>query len=327
MLGRLINEVMSRRGPLFPWGNTIELLRNADLTLVNLECVIAATGKPWTRTPKVFHFRADPVAMRVLEVAEVDCVSLANNHSLDFQEDALLEMLGRLDAAHIAHAGAGRNLEEAERPAWLTAKGRKIAVVSFTDNEPEWAATARSPGVNFVPISTTGRKFARLLESVQRAREGGADLVIVSAHWGPNMRERPSSAFVAFAHALMDAGVDIFHGHSAHIFQGIEIYKGKPILYDSGDFVDDYAVDPDLRNDQSALFRLEIGDTGIDRIDIFPVLIDNFQVNLAEGRDFQEIADRMRRLCAEMGTDVVVVDTHLEIAISTDRRGVAERAA
>ncbi|MBI2953035.1 MAG: CapA family protein [Chloroflexi bacterium] len=328
MLGRLMNEVIHRRGPFYPWGNTIGLLKNADLTLANLECVIASSGKPWTRTPKVFHFKADPEAIRVLEVAGTDYVSLANNHTLDFEEDALLEMLDRLAAAHIAHAGAGRNLKEAERPAWLTAKGRKIAVFSFTDNEPDWAATDRAPGINFVPISIAARQFTRLRKSIRLAREGGADLVIASAHWGPNMRERPTPSFVAFTHALMDAGVDIFHGHSAHILQGIEIYKGKPILYDTGDFVDDYAVDPFLRNDQSALFRLEVSNAArIDHIDIFPVLIENFQVNLAEGDDFQAIADRIRHLCREMGTDVIVTDTYLRITISKERQEVMERAS
>ncbi len=328
MLGRLMNEAIHRHGPFYPWGNTIDLLKNADLTVVNLECVIASNGEPWTRTPKVFHFRADPEAIMVLEAAGVDCVSLANNHAMDFEEDALLEMVDRLDAAHIAHAGAGRNLEEAERPAWLTAKGRKIAVTSFTDNEPDWAATNRSPGINFVPISPADRKLALLCSTIQRAREEGADLVIASAHWGPNMRQRPSAAFVAFAHTLMDLGVDVFHGHSAHVFQGIEIYKGKPILYDTGDFVDDYAVDPQLRNDQSALFRLQMNDaTGIDHIEIFPVLIEDFQVNLAEGRDFQEIANRIQRLCEEMGTHVLVTDTHLQIDISPERLEVTESAS
>ena len=328
MLGRLMNEAIHRHGPFYPWGNTIDLLKNADLTVVNLECVIASNGEPWTRTPKVFHFRADPEAIMVLEAAGVDCVSLANNHAMDFEEDALLEMVDRLDAAHIAHAGAGRNLEEVEHPAWLTAKSRKIAVISFTDNEPGWAATNRSPGINFVPISPADRKLALLCSTIQRAREEGADLVIASAHWGPNMRQRPSAAFVAFAHTLMDLGVDVFHGHSAHVFQGIEIYKGKPILYDTGDFVDDYAVDPQLRNDQSALFRLQMNDaTGIDHIEIFPVLIEDFQVNLAEGRDFQEIANRIQRLCEEMGTHVLVTDTHLQIDISPERLEVTESAS
>ena len=327
MLGRLMNDVIRVYGPTYPLGNTVDLLRQADLTVINLECVIATNGKPWTRTPKVFHFRADPEALKVLERAGVDYVSLANNHSLDYEEDALLEMLRRLDAANIAHAGAGRNLDEAMRPAWLTVKGRRIAIISFTDNEPAWAATHKSPGINFVPVDRRDRRFTRLKDTVRRAREDGADLVIVSAHWGPNMRQRPSAAFVAFAHDLMDAGADLLHGHSAHIFQGIEVYKGKPIMYDTGDFVDDYAVDEELRNDQSALFRLHLDGTSTRYIDIFPVLIRDFQVNLATGRDFQQIAARMQRLCEEMGTRVARRDRYLRIEIPTVERTGVRRAA
>ena len=319
MLGRLMNEAIRLNGPRYPWGDTLDLLRQADLTIINLECVIATNGKPWTRTPKVFHFRADPQAIEVLEIAGVDYVSLANNHTLDFEEDALLEMLRRLDEAGIAHAGAGRNLDEARRPAWLKAKGRTIAVVSFTDNEPAWAATDKSPGVNFVPVNRRARQFSALKDTVRRAREDGADLVIASAHWGPNMRQRPTAAFEAFAHELMDAGTDVFHGHSAHIFQGIEIYKGKPILYDTGDFVDDYAVDEVFRNDQSALFRLQLDSAGIRHIDVFPVLIKDFQARLAKGRDFQEISNRMQRSCEEMGTKVERHERHLRIQTSSKK--------
>ncbi len=321
MLGRLMNNVIRSYGPLYPWGDTLGLLRRADLTLINLECVIAAGGQPWSRTPKVFHFKADPLAMKVLEGAGIDYVSLANNHTLDYEESAMLEMLQRLNAVGITHAGAGKNLEEAKGPAWLRVKGKKIAVISFSDNEPDWAATGISPGINFVPVDVRSQELARLKESIRGARHDGADLVIASAHWGPNMREQPTLSFVAFAHEIIDAGADILHGHSAHIFQGIEIYKGKPIFYDTGDFVDDYAVDPLLRNDHGALFWVETGGSGrIDRIDIYPVLIEAFQVNLATGRDFQEISSRMRRLCGEMGTRVEVTNDRLRITIPAERK-------
>jgi poly-gamma-glutamate synthesis protein (capsule biosynthesis protein) len=141
-------------------------------------------------------------------------------------------------------------------------------------------------------------------EGIQAARDAGADLVVFSIHWGPNMRQVPSPGFVTFAHAVMDAGADIFHGHSAHIFQGIEIYKGKPILYDTGDLIDDYYVDPKLRNDQQLLFLLTATSQGVERIELIPLLISYMQVNRATGDDFDEIAERIRRLSADMGTEI-----------------------
>jgi poly-gamma-glutamate capsule biosynthesis protein CapA/YwtB (metallophosphatase superfamily) len=114
----------------------LPLLVEADLTIVNLECVIASTSRPWSRWPKAFHFRADPLAIDALKRAGVDCVVLANNYVLDYEEPALLEMLELLERNGLAFAGAGRDLEESRRPAVLDARGVKVGVVAFTDDEP-----------------------------------------------------------------------------------------------------------------------------------------------------------------------------------------------
>jgi poly-gamma-glutamate synthesis protein (capsule biosynthesis protein) len=118
------------------------------------------------------------------------------------------------------------------------------------------------------------------------------------------MRQAPSRKFVDFAHAVMDTGVDIFHGHSAHIFQGVEIYKGKAILYDTGDLIDDYMVDPVLRNDQQLLFVIEATVAGVERIELVPLLIDRMQVNRARGADFRTIGERIARLSRPFGTEI-----------------------
>src|SRR3972149_12036443 len=149
MLGRGVNEAVRFEGPAWPWGNMGEPLKAADLRFINLECVIAAAGEPWSRTPKTFLFKADPVAMETLKLADIDFVALANNHSLDFEVEAMVEMLDRLDAAGIARAGAGRDLDEASRPGRLEAQGGRIAAISITDNEPVWAAAPGPPGVAY----------------------------------------------------------------------------------------------------------------------------------------------------------------------------------
>jgi poly-gamma-glutamate capsule biosynthesis protein CapA/YwtB (metallophosphatase superfamily) len=304
MLGRLANDALLRCGPAYPWGNTLPALQAADLAIVNLECVIARGGRPWTRWRKVFHFRADPVALTALQRAGIDCVTLANNHVLDYEEDALLEMLGLLEQGGMAYAGAGRCDEEARRPALLRARGLRVGVVAFTDNEPGWAAGPAAPGTNWIPITLEEQSLAPVREGISRARTEGAELVIVSLHWGPNMVQRPSPLFRAFAHAVMDAGADLLVGHSAHIFQGIEIYRGRPIIYDAGDFVDDYAVDPTLRNDWGLLFRVHLTGSAVRRIELDPVLIENCQVNLATGATRHAIAERIQALAAEMATHV-----------------------
>jgi len=303
MLGRLVNQVILQQGPRYPWGDVLPLLQEADLALVNLECAIAESGELFV-PPRVFYFRAHPKAIEVLTLAGVDYVTLANNHALDFQAPALLETIRHLDEHGIAHAGAGNSLAEASRPAMLEAGRIKVGVVAFADHFREYQATEETPGTNVISISTEEQDFGRVKESLQAAREAGADLVVFSIHWGPNMRQVPSREFVAFAHAVMDAGADIFHGHSAHLFQGIEIYRGKPILYDTGDLIDDYYVDPELRNDQQLLFFLTATWQGVERIELIPLLISHMQVNRATGAAFDEIAERIRTLSAEMGTEI-----------------------
>jgi poly-gamma-glutamate capsule biosynthesis protein CapA/YwtB (metallophosphatase superfamily) len=126
-----------------------------------------------------------------------------------------------------------------------------------------------------------------------------------SNHWGPNMVERPNALFRRFAHAVMDRGVDVYYGHSAHIFQGVEIYHGKPILYDTGDFIDDYAVDPGLRNDRSFLFKVSLEGGELRRLELSPVTLPYARVELAKGSEREAIFDRMERLSREMDTSFV----------------------
>jgi poly-gamma-glutamate capsule biosynthesis protein CapA/YwtB (metallophosphatase superfamily) len=303
MLGRLVNSVILNEGPLHPWGDVLPLVRDADLSLVNLECTIADGGEPF-RPRRVFYFKAHPSAIETLTLAGIDYVTLANNHAMDFQGPALLETMGRLDEHGIAHAGAGANSAEAAKHVLLEAEGIKVGVVAFADHFAEYAATESWPGTNILPITLEERHFSRVRESLETVRAADVDLVVFSIHWGPNFRAVPPPEFQDFAHAVMDAGADIFHGHSAHIFQGIEIYDGKPIFYDTGDLINDYYVDPVYRNDQQLLFLVHVSSERVERVELFPLVITYMQVNRATGADFDEIAERIVELSRAMGTEV-----------------------
>jgi poly-gamma-glutamate capsule biosynthesis protein CapA/YwtB (metallophosphatase superfamily) len=299
MLGRGVNEALRSAAPEEPWGDVLPLLHSADLRIINLECAITEHTRPWSRTPKVFHFRADPLAVEVLRAAHIDACSLANNHTLDFEEQGLLDTLAHLEAAGIRYAGAGRDLKEAALPVLLEGG---VALVACTDNEPPFAAGTDKPGTNYLPVSLEPEVMRRVGEAVGAAREAGARTVVLSNHWGPNMVERPRGSFRRFARAVVDLGVDVYYGHSAHVFQGVEIYKGKPILYDTGDFIDDYAVDPRLRNDRSFLFRVSVEGGDLKRLELFPVSLPYARVELAKGDEREAILDRMVSLSTEMGT-------------------------
>lgn len=302
MLGRLVNEELKVRPPEYPWGDTLPLFWDADFRMANLECVISDRGAPWSATPKVFHFRSDSKNVGVLKASRLNAVSLANNHTLDFGYEALFEMLNILAQHGIAHTGAGKNADEASRPAVIEQKGAMVGIVAFTDNEPGWEATGEQPGVFYVPVDVSDGRAQKLFRIVNQARRE-TDLLIVSAHWGPNWGYRPQTNHIPFAHALIDAGADVVYGHSCHVFQGIEIYKGRPILYSTGNFVDDYAVDPVERNDESFIFIIEFTGGQLKTLQLYPTVIEDFQARLARKDQALSIAEKMKNLSREFGTN------------------------
>ncbi|MFC7210388.1 CapA family protein [Natronoarchaeum sp. GCM10025321] len=305
MLGRLVDERQQSRPPEAVWGSMHERLQSEDALFVNLECCLSAQGEPWQRTYRPFHFRADPDwAVPALESAGVDYCALANNHVLDFREVALRDTLDELDDADIAHAGAGRTLDDALDPAFVTVDDLTVAIVSLTDNVPEYAADDTSPGTAFIEIDVDNDETReRVREALDRARQEDPDLLVASLHWGPNMVEEPPDSFRKFGRWLVDQGVDVIHGHSAHVFHGIEVYDGKPILYDTGDFVDDYAVDDRLRNDRSFLFELSsTADGRLTELRLAPTGIDDCAVHAVAPDSAQWSRDRMRSLSSEFGT-------------------------
>ena len=310
MLGRLVNEALIERPPEYPWGNVLPILRSeADVCLCNMECVISDKGEPWSATPKEFHFRSDAKNVRVLSTAGVNAASLANNHSLDYGYEAAEDMLEILDNAGIRHSGLGRSLGEAESLASFKIQNKRIGFIAFTDNEPEWEATTEHMGIFFVPTRLKDKRAECLLNLVKHGKEM-VDLLIVSAHWGPNWGYDPPQEHIPFAHALIEAGADIVFGHSGHVFKGIEVYRHRPILYCAGDFIDDYAIDPIERNDESFLFLLHCEDDSVDRIKLYPTKIEMFQANLARQSEMQSIGGKMRLLCEKLGTELTFNRSH-----------------
>ncbi len=317
MLGRLVDQHIIQDPQVdagYVWGDCLQFLHSADIRLVNLECVISACGEPWEPFTKAFHFRTRPRAIEVLKAAKVDFVSLANNHSLDYGAQALEECLQLLDCAGIAHAGAGSNRALAEEPAILKKHGSTVAVISITDNEPLWGAKESVPGVFFIDYDAGGlleRYRLQVKQAMERARESSCDIIIVSAHVGPNWGP-PSKAIQAVAHQLIDMGVDCYWGHSNHTPQGIEIYRGKPLLYSTGDFIDDYAVDHIERNDLSFLFVLEL-DGRSWKLTLIPTKIFKFRANRVYGEESELVMSRMENASRAFGTDIHRADDALSV--------------
>jgi poly-gamma-glutamate capsule biosynthesis protein CapA/YwtB (metallophosphatase superfamily) len=316
MLGRKVNPMIAEHGAAYVWGDLLPTLTGADGFLLNLECALTDHTERWhDGNVKPFYFRADPGVVETLRLAGVSAAALANNHAADYEMAGLLETVRVLDQAGIAHAGAGADRAAARAPALVTTGAWRIGVVAFADHPTAWAAGLTAPGINYTPVSLDSDHFQSIEDVLAIARQQ-ADLVIFSMHWGPNTRTRPTPPFRDFARRVIEAGADVFWGHSAHVVQGIEVWEGKPILYATGDLVDDYAVDPELRNDLSGLFLLRAWPPAIDWIDVIPVAISHCQVNRARGADREAFGERFSALCAELGTDVLAAGEALTVPVT-----------
>jgi poly-gamma-glutamate capsule biosynthesis protein CapA/YwtB (metallophosphatase superfamily) len=223
------------------WGAARDFWRELapDLRLMNLETAVTTSGD---FAPKGVNYRMNPGNLPALAASEVDACALANNHVLDFGPDGLAETLDVLHAHGVATAGAGRTLEDARRPAILTAGSSRVLFYSLASGDSgvpkTWAAGPARPGVDVVGITQAAADD--LTSRVSAARRPG-DVVVVSIHWGSNWGYQVPESHRQFAHALIDSGqISIVHGHSSHHPRPIEVYRDRLILYGCGDFLNDY---------------------------------------------------------------------------------------
>jgi poly-gamma-glutamate capsule biosynthesis protein CapA/YwtB (metallophosphatase superfamily) len=227
----------------WPWGDVLTTLHEAapDVRVINLETSITRHGA--FAAGKRVHYRMNPDNIGSLAVARPDVCTLANNHVLDFGHRGLEETLDVLSDAGLRATGAGRNLDQARRPAVVPLEGGgRVQVFSFgtvsSGIPPGWAATTDRPGVELLPEPLP----AGTPEIVDRIRDGKqpGDLVVASVHWGSNWGYEIDRDQARLAHALIDGGVDVVHGHSSHHPRPIEIYRDRLILYGCGDLINDY---------------------------------------------------------------------------------------
>jgi poly-gamma-glutamate capsule biosynthesis protein CapA/YwtB (metallophosphatase superfamily) len=308
MLGRGVARTLATTPPPALVAPEVrDALGQADLVVLNLECCISERGRPWDAPGKPFFFRAPPRAVELLVLLGVDCVTLANNHALDFGFDALADTLDHLATAGIAAVGAGADLEQARRPAILAAGGLRVAVVGVTDHPADFAAGPGRPGVAFADL---GRQVPDwLLEDIREA-DAEADATLVTPHWGPNMTSAPVRHVRRAASELVEAGATLVAGHSAHVPHGV---AGR-VLYDLGDFLDDYRVDPRLRNDLGLLFLVTLDERGPVRLDALPLKLEFSHTRLAAGEDAAWMRRRFRAACADLGTELEEAASRLLIS-------------
>ena len=210
-----------------PFRRVATELKTGDITIANLESPIAHGGKEFTG--KKFRFRAEPELAGALNKSGINLVTLANNHTMDFGWQALVETIKNLENAGIAWIGAGENLTEARKMAIFSIKGKKFAFLGYSLTQPvEFFAGRNRPG--------TAPGFEKIfVEDISRARQE-ADCVIVSFHWGTEGRSAIQPYQRTIAHKAIDAGADVIIGHHPHVLRGIERYKAGIAFYSLGNF-------------------------------------------------------------------------------------------
>ncbi|GAA3494723.1 CapA family protein [Streptomyces prasinosporus] len=229
--------------PSWPWGEALRLLEEAgpDVRIVNLETSV--TRSDAFAPGKAVHYRMHPANVPALAVARPHVCVLANNHVLDFGRTGLEETLDTLDRAGLRVAGAGRSADEAYRPVAVpVGTGGRVLVLALGAGSsgvpPGWAAAAALPGVAHVPDLSAATADA-VVRRVRRVKRAG-DIVVVSVHWGSNWGYRVPREQTRFAHALVEGGVDLVHGHSSHHPRPVEVHRQRLVLHGCGDFIDDY---------------------------------------------------------------------------------------
>jgi hypothetical protein len=234
----------------------------ANIRIGNLEGPITERGFP---ADKSISIRMPAESVQTVKDYGFDLLTRANNHACDYGWEGLADTTSLLDQVGILHCGAGMNIQEAMRPAYLEVAGLRVAVLSFCCAlPPGFGATPKRPGVApirilqsfcldgvaaegqpgmapFVFTWPVSDHVERAIEAVSRAK-GSADMVLVCLHWGVvPIWLSPAQGLLAqyqqpLAHTLIDAGADCLVGHHSHTVQGIEIYHGKPVLYSLGNF-------------------------------------------------------------------------------------------
>jgi poly-gamma-glutamate capsule biosynthesis protein CapA/YwtB (metallophosphatase superfamily) len=313
-----------RNGPIprpvdfaYIWGAALDALRRAapDLRIINLETAVTASEDAWPG--KGIQYRMHPANLPCLTAAGIDCCILANNHVLDWGYPGLKETLASLKRDGIATAGAGVDVTAASAPALLEVPGKgRVCVFAWATEDsgvpPEWQAGPARPGVNFLP-DLKARRLETIAGQVRAIKRDG-DLVVASLHWGGNWGFEISPRQRSFAHGLIDAAlVDVVYGHSSHHVKGIEIYRGKPILYGCGDFLNDYegiGGHEQFHGDLALMYFPTFDKGRLTRLAMTATQTRHFRENAAPDAGVHWLVETLNREGRQFGTPVARLGEH-----------------
>ncbi len=277
MMDSYFADYIHTYGVDYSWTDITPLLKQSDISVVNLETSVSDRGK--TYKAEGYGFRSQPFTLEGLANADVDLVSLANNHTYDFGTTAFLDTLSHLHDYGIEYCGAGKNLEEAMTLKIIQRNDLRVGFLNFSEIIPSrhFLAGEDKPGI----ASILKDDYDQVFETIHTAKQN-CDLLFVLLHWGVEYSDTPEEYQIDLAHQIIDHGADALIGHHPHVLQGIEIYKEKPILYSIGNFI--FLK----RNDQAgktALFELNFNADEFQGGSFYPIHIKHCKANLLKDED------------------------------------------
>ena len=304
--------------PRYIWGDCFDIWKRkkTDLKIINLETAI--TTNESYRMEKGIHYRMHPDNVSALKAAGVDICTLANNHVLDWDYPGLFDTMASLEKNQILYAGAGKDSKEAEAPAvFENAEGRVLVFgLCFPSSGVplSWKAARNNPGV-FLLENSGPDSLDAFKESVSHFKRKG-DVIIASIHWGSNWGYEISTEQRNFAHQLIDnARVDIVHGHSSHHPRPLEFYKGHPIFYGCGDFINDYegiGGYEEYRSDLTLMYFVDFSfPFKVKRIEMVCLLIRNFQLHLTQRKDLEWMYETLNQESRIFHTPLILTDDEI----------------
>lgn len=292
-------EKILLNNPAYPFRYLQTFCQESDLFFANLETPISTQGEIYLE--KTYTFRCSPAVVKTLNAGNLNVVSLANNHIMDFGPEALAETIALLKQHNIAHTGAGPNLAAARTPAILEKNGIKVAFLAYNNTFPlEFNATTTQAG-------TAPGDPRYLSVDVKKARQL-ADIVVVSFHWSSELLKERKSYQADLAKVAINAGAHLVVGHHPHVIQGVEVYKHGLIAYSLGNFI---FASYSKRVQDGLILQVRFTPSGLKEAVFFPININNYQVHFQPqplaGSEAERVLQELQTLSAPFNTSFQIL--------------------
>lgn len=263
MLSRGVQPYLEKYGYDYPYEEVRDIFLNDDLTIGNLECPITDRNSAADKT-KRFVFRADEENAAALKRAGIDCLNLANNHSMDYLSGGLSDTMKHLKEQRLPFVGAGEN-GSSDTSFVFEKNGISVGLLAYSALPPEgFFFNEEKSTVQYIGATNLSR-----LETEIEALS--CDFTIVYFHWGIEYEPYKSETQEMLAKSAIDAGADFVVGAHPHVLQGREVYKGKYIYYSLGNFIFDRQIPPGT--DESMILQITVNQEGVGKVEEIPVVI------------------------------------------------------